>query len=184
MVWGLPGHRIAPKGRPRAAVGATILCAAGCNPAAGKMVGPRTSLRRKGPGHHAQKAVSQDPAHLASGNSAPRIEGSRDRQRTTTNCSAHELNFERTAVVADQRQSAARHDRPFGLLHHFEPDRSRQKRSCRRGQDLSEVDRPVVQSIGGASRLSPPLARERKSTLSARTSQPYRLMPSWSSHWV
>ena len=45
----------------RAAVGVTVLFAAGCNPVAGKMVGPRQSLRRKAQGHHAGMSVSQDP---------------------------------------------------------------------------------------------------------------------------
>ena len=45
--------------------GETVLSGAGCNPAAGKMVGPLPSLMRAARDHHAGNAVSQaNPVHL------------------------------------------------------------------------------------------------------------------------
>lgn len=62
MVLRVPGHRIARRETARAAVGATILSAAGCKPVADKMVGPRTSLGREAQCHHAGASVSQSPS--------------------------------------------------------------------------------------------------------------------------
>lgn len=57
MGLGRPGHRIACQGDREAAQGVTILSGAGCNPAAGKMVGPLSSLMRAAQDHHAGSAV-------------------------------------------------------------------------------------------------------------------------------
>jgi hypothetical protein len=61
MVLCIPGQGSPEWATAIAAVGVTILFAAGCNPVAGKMVGPRASLRRKAQGHHAGRTVSKNP---------------------------------------------------------------------------------------------------------------------------
>jgi len=61
MVLRIPGQGSPGRATAIAAVGVTILFAAGCNPVAGKMVGPRPSLRREAQGHHTGTTVSQDP---------------------------------------------------------------------------------------------------------------------------
>ena len=61
MVLCIPGQGSPEWATAIAAVGVTILFAAGCNPVAVKMVGPRTSLRRDMQGHHAGTTVSQNP---------------------------------------------------------------------------------------------------------------------------
>ena len=64
MGLGRPGHRIAHTGDREAAQGETVLSGAGCNPVAGKMVGPLPSLMRAAQDHHAESAVSQaNPVH-------------------------------------------------------------------------------------------------------------------------
>ena len=60
MGLGRPGHRIARQGDREAAQGVTILSGAGCNPVAGKMVGPLPSLMRTVQDHHAGSAVKPD----------------------------------------------------------------------------------------------------------------------------
>ena len=61
MVLCIPGQGSPEWATAIAAAGETILFGAGCNPVAGKMVGPLPSLRREAQGHHAGRTVSKDP---------------------------------------------------------------------------------------------------------------------------